>query len=733
MDMTKGLRSQVEETQLHSIVARIRQSLELPTILTAAAEEVRSLLGTDRIKIYQFHSDGSGKVIAESLNQDRLPSLLNLNFPADDIPPEARELFLKAGQRVIVDVAAGKMGVSLLSALKDEANEAEANEAEAEDIRYRPADPCHVEYLTTMQVQSSLVVPLLPAGELWGLLVSHHSEQYAIAEQELQQVQAIADQVSDAIAQANQHRQIQEQAERQTTLNRIISLLHSLPKIELQQALEETIAVFEASGGRLYIAAETSDAPGQLHVSGEQPALPGQEDTPIEQLALWRIWSQTALKPVLRKNGEGAKSVRPWAITDLYKQPQLRTVSHACQATPIRGLLIIPLLYDQDLLGYLTLFRNEVDTATVWAGKVDPDRRQLLPRQSFEAWCELKKGQCPDWTNWELDLAQELGTNFSRAVHYHQLYHQVQFLNTNLEHQVQERTAALKQSLSELQQTQAQLIQTEKMSGLGQLVAGIAHEINNPINFIYGNLEYTRAYANDLLSVLDLYQQKSPANKEIQDKVEAVDLNFLSEDMPKILDSMRVGANRIREIVTSLQNFSRTDQAGMKSVDIHEGIDSTLMILQHRLKTKSTTGHNIQIVKAYGDLPLVECYAGQLNQVFMNLLSNAIDALESDDMPASGRQITLRTAVVSEDSDSSVQTPYATIAIADNGPGMRESVRSRIFDPFFTTKPVGQGTGLGLTISYQIVVERHKGALHCTSQPDEGTEFRIEIPVKFSG
>lgn len=288
----------------------------------------------------------------------------------------------------------------------------------------------------------------------------------------------------------------------------------------------------------------------------------------------------------------------------------------------------------------------------------------------------------------------------------------------------------LEQALKELQQTQTQLIQTEKMSSLGQLVAGIAHEINNPVNFIHGNLKHVDDYAKDLLELLKLYQkyyaQPVPA---IQEHMDEVDLEFLLEDFPKILTSMKVGCDRIRQIVLSLRNFSRLDEAEMKQVDIHEGIDSTLLILQHRLKPRGEYPE-IQVVKNYGNLPLVECSASQINQVFMNLISNAIDALETynsqrslADLNRNPSQITITTEVLKPN--------RATIRIADNGPGMPESVRERLFEPFFTTKPIGKGTGLGLSISYQIVVEKHGGSIWCVSQPGCGSEFWIEIPIFF--
>jgi len=313
---------------------------------------------------------------------------------------------------------------------------------------------------------------------------------------------------------------------------------------------------------------------------------------------------------------------------------------------------------------------------------------------------------------------------------------QLENYSQTLESKVEERTqelsdknTQLQQLLEELQHTQVQMVQSEKMSALGQMVAGVAHEINNPVNFIHGNLTHVQEYAHNLLGLVQLYQNHYPdPAPEIQAEAQEIDMEFIQADLPKVIDSMKLGTDRIRQIVLSLRNFSRMDEADFKAVDIHEGIDSTLLILQHRLKDKAERPA-IQVIRDYSNLPLIECYPGQINQVFMNILANAIDALEEANVKRTYQEltenpnlITIRTAMI--------DSKWVKIAISDNGMGMPESVQKRLFDPFFTTKSVGKGTGMGLPISYQIVTEKHRGKLDCFSIPGKGTELIVQIPFQ---
>ncbi|MCC5642716.1 PAS domain S-box protein [Nostoc sp. CHAB 5824] len=355
-------------------------------------------------------------------------------------------------------------------------------------------------------------------------------------------------------------------------------------------------------------------------------------------------------------------------------------------------------------------------------------------------------GYCSGFRPWldnEVELLQAVTVQLAIAIDQAKLYTQSRIAAQT----AQDKAEQLEAALLKLQQTQAQLIQTEKMSSLGQLVAGIAHEINNPVNFIYGNISHAREYIKDLLHLVELYQQNyCPPTPEIHQQIYAIDLDFLKQDLPKILDSMNMGAERIRQIVLSLRNFSRLDEDGRKRVDIHEGIDSTLLLLQNRLKAKP--GHpEIQVIRDYGNLLPIVCHAGHMNQVFMNLLTNAIDAIEesfaiSHTLQEGVRVASRREAPMSLVNNSKqmtspqirirtlIQQDRAIISITDNGLGITEEVRKRVFDPFFTTKPVGKGTGMGLSISYQIVVKKHGGQIQCISAPGEGAEFVIMIPLK---
>ncbi len=385
-----------------------------------------------------------------------------------------------------------------------------------------------------------------------------------------------------------------------------------------------------------------------------------------------------------------------------------------------------------------TINQNQLKQMQLYLQQLGVKSTLLLPLQTRAGQmggviCNQYSSHRP-WKESEVELLQAVVDQLAIAIDQAELYAQTRAAALAAQTQAHHLSEALKN----LQQKEAQLIQQEKMSSLGQTVAGVAHEINNPVNFIHGNLTHVKDYIKDILELLNLYQKYYPDPvAEIENKTEDIELDFLMEDLPKILSSMEMGTERIRQIVLSLRNFSRLDEADKKIVDIHEGIDSTLLILDNRIRSKGKDS-GIEIVKEYGNLPKVECYPGQLNQVFMNIIANSIDALEGK---LESRMIKITTqldseepqATNSQDENQNLSTSdlkYAVISVTDNGLGMTENLINRVFDPFFTTKPVGKGTGLGLSISYQIIVDKHSGILKCTSQPGVGTEFMIKIPIK---
>jgi GAF domain-containing protein len=731
-----------EADLLYRVTTRIRQSLELPEILTSTVVEMRAFLGTDRVMVYRFDADGSGEVIAESIHQQRLPSLLGLHFPADDIPLEAREMFLWARQRSIVNVATGRIGLSPLESSET------GKSLGVENLYYRAVDHCHIKYLTAMGVQSSLVVPILyhdPTEQtakprLWGLLVSHHSEVQTEWKRNLQIVQQVADQLAIAIAQDHLLIQIRAEQEQQATINQVTNLLHSLSTIQFQSALEATIAAFNGVGGRLYI-----EQSAELYTCGEQPTLTNPvENTVLEHHPLWQDWITES------------KQGNIWAITDLYKEPHWQFLAPIFQSTRIRGMLVIPLNFRQHFIGIITIFRTGFNTEILWAGQLDANKRQRLPQLSFTAWLEEKKAQAPEWKPEEIAMGKALANQFALAIQQQQMSQHLQVLNTNLA-VCQERTAELQQSLDlskvvkqvsdqirsnldykitlqtivlearkllktdrvviykilndlegevivedvdnnlpsiigtttplgcfpdeyarlylrgrvrainntasadlspchqeflqrlhiqanlivpiktdtqlwgfiiahecgaprdwqdaeidllqqladeaalaiqqaqlyessqvaesaetaqakqlaqsldEIQQAQAQLIQTEKMSSLGLWALGLARELKNPVNFIYRNLSYSSEYTQELLELLRLYQSYYPyPNIEIRVQAEAIDLDSIVENLPKILAGMQVQAERINSMMLSLRNFSYRDRAAIKPLDQEE-------------------------------------------------------------------------------------------------------------------------------------------------------------------
>lgn len=419
------------EQLLHQITNRIRQSLELPEILNTAVQEIRTFLDVDRVKIYRFDADGSGEVIAEAIKSERLPSLLNLRFPDWDVPSYSREMFIKARQRVIVDVSTQRKTLQRLDCPETGEN------LSIQDIRFAPVDPCHVQYLKTMGVASSLVVPILHKQKLWGLLAVHHASPHQFSERELEIVQLLVDQLSIAIAQSDLLSQARRQAEYEATINRLSHLLHCpLRQIEIRQGvLEAAVDALKGSGGRLYIIAEPTGEPAQLYTVGEQPIHPHIEDNSAwqeltgcsisawhgqEAIQNWQPYEPCSRNQLLYEETlthlKANSLPRTYTLDDLQQNVAFAPLGPMFASTSIRSILIVPLQFHQQSVGYLSIFRNSYDIEILWAGEHHDDHRHQMPRSSFAAWREVRADQAPEWHADDIKLAQSIGLHLYMAI-----------------------------------------------------------------------------------------------------------------------------------------------------------------------------------------------------------------------------------------------------------------------------------------------------------------------------
>ncbi len=686
----------------HSVrkaVSKMQSASNLKNLCQIIVEEIRNITGFDRVMVYKFDSQNSGSVIAEN-KIETLKPLLGLNYPSLDIPPQARKIFTVNWLRLIADVTS--QPIQILPSKNPITNE-------SIDLTYsvlRSVSPCHIEYLKNMGVAASMSISLLKNQKLWGLIACHHNSAKYVPYESRAACEFLGQTMSLEIPYQENNEDYNYQLELKSIQSKIIEDISTSSNfIDALVEYQNKLLNLVTAEGLAIISGE------YFHLVGKTlPLLAIQElITSIEKEFTEDVFYTDSLP----KNYEKFREYKDVAS----------------------GLLALSISSAQRI--YILWFRPEVIKTINWAGDPTPVTEiesngdiRLCPRKSFEQWKEIVKLTSLPWKKCEIDAALELRNAIIKIV----LKQADELAKLNLELQnsearEREKSAQLEQTLRKLQLTQTQLIQSEKMSSLGQLVAGIAHEINNPVNFIYGNIEYANNYSHELMHLIQLYQKHyHPPVAEIEAESEEIDIEFIMEDLPQLLKSMKVGTERIREIVKSLRNFSRLDEAEMKEVNIHQGIDSTLLILNNRLTPK--VGKEIHLIKEYGNIPLVDCYVSQLNQVLMNIVVNAIDALEeaqtkgkfSPSNPEEIPTIKIQTEIR--------EKTFFTISISDNGTGMKEEVQQQIFNPFFTTKPVGKGTGIGLAISYQIVVEKHGGRIFCNSQLGKGSEFIIEIPIQ---
>lgn len=685
------------ETLLNRMTTRIRQSLELQEILSVTVAEIRSFLNTDRIKIYRFQPDGTGQVIAESVAQNSLPSLLNLNFPASDIPPHAREMFVKARVRSIVDIPNQLLTLNCpdnLETTGDLTVEDVQNQA-IEDILQRTVDPCHVEYLSSMGVQSSLVVPILHQQNLWGFLVSHHSQPKTFSKEELQIVQILTDQVAIAISQSHLLSQTRERVRQEALINQISTLLHSPLRIQeiIQIVLERIVAALNGSCGRLYLNSINGEA--ELFTYGTQPvSLPEKavllEDYPFwQQLMIvegqvqlscevdnWQNASFNGSDEIVSVYQKAASTVR--AITDIYKEPELLEVASFFATTPIRSLLAMPLVYGEQCLGILSVFRNEVDTDILWAGRFDSDERQQRVRQSFEAWRELKLAQACQWKNTDIEILSSLGTHLTMAVLQTRLY--------QCEHQQRLLVEMRNQELFK-----ARTVAEEATRLKSDFLSSTSHELRTPLAAT--------------LNYLKLLKEGFYDNEE---------------ELKEYIGVAYQSAENLVAIINDVLDIAKIE-AGRMSLNI-ELIDlPKLLQEQQNLFRLESRQKGIPLIVEC-DLQEIPADALKLKQVLTNLISNAFKFTTTGE---------IRLQVMQK---MFLGKPCVQIMVADTGIGIELSKQNSLFEPFVqadgSVKRRYGGTGLGLTVCKRLVKLMGGEILLNSLGKGHGTTVLFTLPLK---